>query len=65
MERKKQASELLKWKQDLDAEEEKVMQLERSALQAWGTRTQPADKKHSKDVGKDSNKNHDNKGKFP
>ena len=35
LERKKQASELLRWKQDLDAEEEKVLQLERTALQAW------------------------------
>nr|KAG5710507.1 hypothetical protein BaRGS_013153 [Batillaria attramentaria] len=35
LERKKHASELLKWKQDLDAEEEKVLQLERHALQAW------------------------------
>ena len=35
MERKKQASELLRWKRDLDAEEEKVLQLERTALQAW------------------------------
>ncbi|KAL8608223.1 hypothetical protein ACOMHN_016678 [Nucella lapillus] len=35
MERKKQASELLRWKQDLDAEEEKVLQLEHTALQAW------------------------------
>ncbi|XP_076454897.1 centrosome-associated protein 350-like isoform X2 [Babylonia areolata] len=35
MERRKQASELLRWKQDLDAEEQKVLQLERSALQAW------------------------------
>ena len=35
MERKKQASELLRWKRDLDAEEEKVLQLEHTALKAW------------------------------
>jgi hypothetical protein len=38
LERKKQASDLLRWRQDLDAEEEKVLQLERHALKAWESR---------------------------
>ncbi|KAH9508836.1 hypothetical protein Btru_050193 [Bulinus truncatus] len=34
-ERKKQAKELLEWKKRLDAEEQKVYQLEKKAIQAW------------------------------
>ena len=35
-ERKKQAEELLEWKKRLDAEEAKIYQLERQAMDAWG-----------------------------
>lgn len=34
-ERKKQAKELLEWKKRLDAEEQKVYQLEKKAIEAW------------------------------
>lgn len=56
MERKKHASELLKWKEDLDAEEEKVLKLEHSALQAWGGRLPAAHKKKSRDISKEDQK---------
>ena len=48
MERRKQASELLQWKRDLDAEEEKVLELERSALEAWQGR--PEDRSDAEDT---------------
>ncbi|GFR60073.1 centrosome-associated protein 350 [Elysia marginata] len=50
-ERKKQAEELLEWKKRLDAEEAKIYQLERQAMDAWGETTKDKDRK-DKDTDK-------------